>query len=309
MSTTPVHPVLLINPRSGGGKAQRFDLVTQCRTRGIEPVVMKEGGDLASLAAAAVSAGADVIGMAGGDGSQAIVASVASGHDLPYVCIPSGTRNHFALDIGVDRDDVIGALDAFHHGFERPIDLGQVNGRVFVNNASIGLYGEIVQSPEYRDAKLRTVIEMLPEFIGPGGAPFDLRFAEPSGATYDSAQVVLVSNNRYQLDPLGLQGTRGTMDDGTLGVVVVPNALPLGRVREWATPRFDIDSGASIDVGLDGEAIKLEPPLRFDSLPAALRIRTPAARRERRPPRLKRTLRSKADVPVGRHRSEGPGRL
>ena len=281
-STTPARPVLLINPRSGGGKARRFDLVTRCRAQGVEPVVMKDGDDLAALAGAAVSSGADVIGMAGGDGSQGIVASIASRHDIPYVCIPSGTRNHFALDIGVDRDDVIGALDAFHHGSERRIDLGRVNGRIFVNNASIGLYGEIVQSPEYRDAKLRTVIEMLPELIGPGATPFDLRFADPGGSAYDRAQVVLVSNNRYQLDPLGPQGTRGAMDDGTLGVVVVPDAPPLGRVREWTTPRFEVDSAAGIDVGLDGEAVKLEPPLRFDSLRAALRIRIPAHGREPR---------------------------
>jgi Diacylglycerol kinase catalytic domain len=200
---------LFVNPRSGGGKAQRYDLVAQCRARGIEPVVMKEGDDLASLSAAAVSSGADVIGMAGGDGSQAIVAAVASRRDIPYVCIPAGTRNHFALDVGVDRDDVIGSLDAFQRGSERRIDLAQVNGRVFVNNASIGFYGKVVQSPEYRDAKLRTVIEMLPDLLGPGAAPFDLRFSDPSGAEYESAQLVLVSNNRYQLDPLGTQGTRG----------------------------------------------------------------------------------------------------
>jgi len=287
-STTPMRPVLLINPRSGGGKAQRYDLVTLCRARGIEPVVMKEGDDLASLAAAAVSSGADVIGMAGGDGSQAIVAATASGHDVPYVCIPTGTRNHFALDIGVDRENVIGALDAFHYGSERRIDLGQVNGRIFVNNASIGLYGRIVQSPEYREAKLRTVIEMLPELLGPAAMPFDLRFVDPSGASYNRAQLVLVSNNRYQLDPLGSQGTRGTMDAGTLGVVVVPDAPPLRRWREWTAARFELDSGASIDVGLDGEALKLDPPLRFDSLPGALRIRTPAHRREQRPPPLRR---------------------
>ena len=185
-NTGPVHPVLIVNPRSGGGKAQRYDLVGRCRARGIEPVVMKEGDDLASLAATAVSSGADVIGMAGGDGSQAIVAAVASRHDIPYVCIPAGTRNHFALDIGVDREDVIGALDAFHHGSERRIDLAQVNGRVFVNNASIGFYGKVVQSPEYRDAKLRTVIEMLPDLLGPGAAPFDLRFTDPGGAEYES---------------------------------------------------------------------------------------------------------------------------
>jgi len=250
---------------------------------------MKVGDDLGSLAAAAVSSGADVIGMAGGDGSQAIVAAVASRHDIAYVCIPAGTRNHFALDIGVEREDVIGALDAFHSGSERRIDLAQVNGRVFVNNASIGVYGKVVQSPEYRDAKLRTVIEMVPELVGPGAAPFDLRFTDPSGVEYETAQLVLVSNNRYQPDPLGAQGTRGTMDRGMLGVVVVPDGPPLGRWREWTTFRFEIDSRDTIDVGLDGEPIRLEPPLRFESLPAALRIRTPAGRRHLGPPPLRRS--------------------
>jgi diacylglycerol kinase family enzyme len=157
--------------------------------------------------------------------------------------------------------------------------LGQANGRTFVNNASIGLYGKIVQSPEYRDAKLRTVIESLPDMLGPGASSFDLRFADPGGAEYRRAQVVLVSNNAYRLDPPGAQGNRGTMDDGTLGVVVVPDEPPLHRWREWTTARFEIDSGDSIDVGLDGEAMRFEPPLRFESLPLALRIRTPAGRR------------------------------
>ena len=249
--------------RGRRGKAERYGLVARCRARGIEPVVMTEGDDLASLAAAALSSGADMIGMAGGDGSQAIVAAVASRHDIPHVCIPAGTRNHFAVDIGVDREDVIGALDAFHHGSERRIDLAQVNGRVFVNNASIGFYGKVVQSPEYRDAKLRTVIEMLPDLLGP---PPALRPAlqRPGGTEYERAELVLVSNNPYQLDPLGAQGTRGTMDEGTLGVVVVPDGPPLRPLREWTTPRFEIDSGATIDLGLDGEAVSLEPPLRFD---------------------------------------------
>ena len=157
-----------------------------------------------------------------------------------------------------------------------------------MNNASIGFYGKVVQSPEYRDAKLRTVIEMLPDLLGPGAVPFDLRFSDPGGVQYETAQLVLVSNNRYQLDPLGVQGTRGAMDGRTLSVVVVPDGPPLRRVREWTTFRFEIDSGDTIDVGLDGEALRLEPPLLFESLPAALRIRTPAGRRHPAPPPLRR---------------------
>ena len=95
--------------------------------------------------------------MAGGDGSQAIVAAMAAEAGLPYACIPAGTRNHFALDLGVDRDDVVGALDALVDGRERRVDLAEVNGRVFVNNVSLGVYAEAVQREGYREAKLRTI--------------------------------------------------------------------------------------------------------------------------------------------------------
>ena len=143
--------VLIVNPRSGGGKAARFDLVAECRARGIDPILFEPGDDLTTLATAAVRAGADALGMAGGDGSQAAVAAVAAEHDLPYVCVPAGTRNHFALDLGIDRNDVVGALDAFSDGHERRIDLGRVNGRAFVNNVAMGVYGAVVQSSAYRD--------------------------------------------------------------------------------------------------------------------------------------------------------------
>ena len=135
----PQHPVLIMNPWSGGGKVEKWSLVKECGARGIEPVVLARGDDLLQLAEDAVARGADVIGMAGGDGSQALVASVASRHDVPHVCIPAGTRNHFALDLGLDRDDVVGALDAFGEAVERRIDLATVNGSVFVNNASMGI--------------------------------------------------------------------------------------------------------------------------------------------------------------------------
>ncbi len=107
--------------------------------------------------------------MAGGDGSQAIVAMVAAELDLPYACIPSGTRNHFALDLGVDRDDVVGALDALVNGGERLVDLAEVNGRVFVNNVSLGLYADAVQRPGYREAKLHTLLDTVPDVLGPRG--------------------------------------------------------------------------------------------------------------------------------------------
>jgi diacylglycerol kinase family enzyme len=234
-----------------------------------------------------VAGGADAIGMAGGDGSQATVADVAAAHDLPYVCVPAGTRNHFALDIGVDRNDLVGAVDAFPAGTERRVDLADVNGRVFVNNVSMGMYGRIVQSPAYRDAKFRTVIEMLPQLLGPGREPFDLQLTGPDGVGYEGADLVLVSNNPYVLDRLEPQGTRGAMDRGTLGVVMVPSGPRFHRVLDWAVPALRVDSNEPVSVGLDGEALILEPPLLFRSRASALRIRVPT-RRHHRPPTLPR---------------------
>jgi hypothetical protein len=132
----------VLHPKSGGGKAERFDVAGEARSRGIEPVELQRDDDLGVIVRDAIARGADAVGMAGGDGSQAVVAAIAAEHGLPYVCVPAGTRNHFALDLGVDRDDVVGALDAFTKGGERVVDLAEVNERVFVNNVSLGVYAE-----------------------------------------------------------------------------------------------------------------------------------------------------------------------
>jgi hypothetical protein len=134
--------VLLMNPKSGGGKVERFDLVGEAKNRGIEPILLQPGDDLRVLAREA-AASTDVIGMAGGDGSQALVAQVAMERDVAFVCVPAGTRNHLALDLGLDRDDVAGALDAFDSEVEHRVDLAFVNERIFVNNVSLGVYAEI----------------------------------------------------------------------------------------------------------------------------------------------------------------------
>jgi diacylglycerol kinase family enzyme len=281
-----------MNPKSGGGKAVKFNLAEECVARGIQAVVLGPGDDLLQLAESAIEGGADVIGMAGGDGSQALIATVASRAGIPHVVVPAGTRNHFALDLGLDREDVVGALDAYGEASERTIDLATVNGRVFVNNASLGLYAEIVQSPEYRDAKIRTASEMLPDLLGPDAQPLDLRYTGPSGEAHTTAQMVLVSNNPYQLADLSGIGTRERIDLGELGVVTaqIEGALAAeqfvalnaaGQIRrfpgwrEWTAARFRIDSGGPVQIGVDGEAMSLDPPLVFESVPGALRVRLP----------------------------------
>jgi diacylglycerol kinase family enzyme len=278
----PQHPVLFYNPKSGGGKAEKFHLAEEARARGIESIELKLGTDLEQLVRGAVADGADALAMAGGDGSQAVVAMVAAEQDLPYACIPAGTRNHFALDLGVDRDDVVGALDAFVGGRERRVDLAEVNGRVFVNNVSIGLYAEAVQREEYRDAKLRTILDTLPEVLGPEGNGLDLRWTGPGGREHSSGAVILVSNNRYRLGRAVGSGTRPSIDDGLLGIAVA-SAPGEGRTliqrpwQEWTTPAFEVDADGPIAAGIDGEAVILDAPLRFRILPAALRVRIASA--------------------------------
>ncbi|HEX5615737.1 MAG TPA: diacylglycerol kinase family protein [Acidimicrobiia bacterium] len=275
MVPRPTRPALIINQRSGGGKAERYDLATQCWTRGIEPIVFQPGDDLAALATAAVADGADALGMAGGDGSQAAVAAVAIAHDLPFVCVPAGTRNHFAFDIGVDRRDVVGALDAFAAGEERRIDVARVNGRVFLNNAALGLYAAIVDSPEYREHKVQTAIATMAARLGPDVAQFDLRFTDPAGRRHDGADLVVVSNNRYAPAPRPGRGTRGEVDAGVLGVIAVTGPPPRG-ITEWTAPTLRVESATTVALGIDGESVHLEPPLDFESVPLALRIRTRA---------------------------------
>ncbi|MFN8114271.1 MAG: diacylglycerol kinase family protein [Solirubrobacterales bacterium] len=276
----PEHPVLFFNPRSGGGKAERFGLAEEAARRGFAVVELRAGDDLADLVRAAVADGADALAMAGGDGSQAVVAEIAAELGLPYACIPAGTRNHFACDLGVDRDDVAGALDAFVDGGERRVDLGEVNGRVFVNNVSLGLYASAVQRAGYRDAKIRTLLEAVPEMVGPQGTGLDLVWAGPGGHEHHSGVAILVSNNRYRLGRAVGSGTRPRIDDGLLGVTVF--GAPRGRGgggglqrpwREWSAPEFEAGAAHPVPAGIDGEAATLEAPLRFRIRPGVLRVR------------------------------------
>jgi diacylglycerol kinase family enzyme len=274
----PRHPVLFVNPRSGDGRAARVGLVEAAEQRRIETVVLGPGDDLEQLVRDAVGRGADGLAMAGGDGSQALVATIAAEHDLPYACIPSGTRNHFALDLGVDREDVVGALDAFSNGGERYVDLGEVNGRVFVNNVSLGVYAEAVSQERYRESKLRTLLDTLTETLGPDGAASELRWTGPDGAKQVSTALMLISNNVYLLGPTLGSGTRPRLDDGMLGIVDFHPPVPgegqgAARWRELTATELEIDCDGPVPVGVDGEALTLEPPLRFRIRPRALKVR------------------------------------
>jgi diacylglycerol kinase family enzyme len=301
------HPVLIVNPRSGDGAAERAGVAAAARERGIDVVELEEGDDLGELARRAVRHGADVLGMAGGDGSLALVASVAMAAHIPFVCVPAGTRNHFALDLGLDRSDLIGALDAFGEAVQRRIDTAVVNGRRFLNNVSMGAYGEVVSSEDYRDNKIGVALQTLPDLIGPDAEPLDLRFTDGTGTDRESAVVIHVSNNSYDLAPhLGF-GSRPSLVDGELGLVAVVSdhvGVP-PRVLTWQAPSFDVASDAPVAAGIDGEYVELDPPVRFRVEPLALRVRmsrdaagvSPAAKR---PSLTVRTLRRLVAVAGGK---------
>jgi diacylglycerol kinase family enzyme len=270
----PRRPVLFVNPRSGGGAAARAAIAERARERGIEVTILGPGQSLAALARAAAS-DADALGMAGGDGSLATVAAAAAAHGLPFICIPAGTRNHFALDVGIDRHDLVGALDAFTDGVEREIDAADVNGRMFLNNVSLGVYGEAVRRPAYRDAKVRTLLDTARAVAGPGAQPPELHLVDDQGREHRQLAVVLVSNNPYALERPLVRGSRPALDTGQLGVVVVdlPDASPPPPGRAWSVPHLEIGGTAPVHAGVDGEPADLTPPLRFTTLPAALRVR------------------------------------
>jgi diacylglycerol kinase family enzyme len=269
-------PVLFVNPQSGGGRAARASLVERARERGIHALVLHPHQDLAALVDEAVAEGADALGMAGGDGSLAVVAAAARAHELPIVCVPGGTRNHFALDLGVDRHDLVDALDAFgDHGVERSIDVAEVNGRVFLNNVSLGIYGEAVQQTAYRDAKMRTLLETTAEVLGPSRAAPEVLLVDDLGREHRDPAVVLVSNNPYALDRPVAPGTRPRLDGGELGIVLLDRPRPGADrpARVWSATRLAVDATGSVHVGVDGEAVELDAPLAFVIRPGALRVR------------------------------------
>ena len=272
----PRRPVLFVNPKSGGGKATRAGLAAQARERGVEVIILRRDDNLAALVDEVVAGGANVLGVAGGDGSLAVVAAAAVAHGLPFVCVPAGTRNHFALDLGIDRGNLIGSLDAFTNGIDRRVDVAEVNGRLFLNNVSLGIYGEAVRRPTYREAKARTLLATAAEVLGPSAAVADLEVADDQGHVRHNPAIVLVSNNPYAVDPPDAPGTRPRLDSGRLGVVVLDMPGAGGSPgRTWTATQVDVSASGPLHAGVDGEAVDLSSPLRFVIRPSALRVRIP----------------------------------
>jgi len=294
----PKRAFLIMNPRSGGGKVAKFGLKEKAEALGAEVALLEGPGivDVADLARQAVVAGADLLGVAGGDGTQALVAGIAAEHDLPFLVISAGTRNHFAMDLGLDRDNPAACLNALtSDGVEQRIDLGIIGGRTFVNNASFGAYAEVVENPAYRDDKRGTTLQVLPDLLsGHRGAKLT---AQAGDTTITGPQALLVSNDPYELSDIAGLGRRARLDAGTLGVVAVTvnNALQAaGLLRGARGPglitltarEVVVDADApEIPVGIDGETVLMPTPVRCTVRPKALRVRVPRDRPGVRPPK------------------------
>ena len=293
----PKRAFLIMNPRSGGGKVAKFGLKEKAEALGAEVALLEGPGivDVAVLARRAVADGADLLGVAGGDGTQALVAGIAAEHDLPFLVISAGTRNHFAMDLGLDRDDPATCLDALTDGVEQRIDLGIIGDRTFVNNASFGAYAEVVESPAYRDDKRGTTLQMLPDILnGHRGAKLSATAGE---ATITGPQALLVSNGPYEMGDIAGLGRRARLDAGTLGVVAVTvnSALQAATLLRGARGQglttltagdVVVDAEApEIPVGIDGETVMMPTPVRCTIQPKALRVRVPRNRPGIPPPK------------------------
>jgi diacylglycerol kinase family enzyme len=280
-----------MNPRSGGGKVGKFRLDQKAIALVAEVALLDgpEHVDVAELARRAVANEADLLGVAGGDGTQALVAGVAAEHDLPFLVVSAGTRNHFAMDLGLNREHPDADLEALSDGVEVRLDLGVIGGRTFVNNASFGAYAEVVQSPAYREDKAGTTLQMLPDLLSGHQGP-QLVVRIDGEVTIEGPKALLVSNNHYELgDPAGL-GRRVRLDTGELGVVAVTvdsaaqaagliRGRQAGGLRTFVAREVVIESDAhEISVGIDGEAVMMPTPVRCTIRPGALRVRVPKDR-------------------------------
>jgi diacylglycerol kinase family enzyme len=262
------HSFLVINPRSGRRPRHAGKLVAAARKLGIEPHLLAEGEDPGEIARAS---GAEILGMAGGDGSLSPVAQVALDTGAAFVCVPLGTRNHFARDLGLDRNDPLAALEAFAGGSERRVDVGRVADRLFLNNVSFGAYAGLVHEREHHRrrgealARARALLKV---------ARNHQRLHARTNGENVRARVLLIGNNRYDVDLFTL-GRRERLDEGVLQLWAAAGWLPTAW-EEQVAERFRIEvPGGRVHAAIDGEPAVLDSPLELESVAQALRVLVP----------------------------------
>jgi diacylglycerol kinase family enzyme len=261
--------LLLINPRAGRARPSAEELRAEAERLGVEARVVGESENAAEIAR---TASADVLGAAGGDGSVASVAAVAVERDLPFVCVPFGTRNHFARDVGLDRGDPFAALGAFD-GEERRVDMVRVGDRRFLNNVSLGVYASLVHRREHHRKRGEVLAGLRALWLGLGRQRGV--WAELDGEPV-RARIVLVANNAYRLSLFSI-GERERLDEGRLHLYAAKGVLPHAW-EERDGERFLLEApGERLAAAIDGEPVELETPLELAVEPGALRVLLPRA--------------------------------
>jgi diacylglycerol kinase family enzyme len=293
--------VVIINAASGV-RDRKLDeesarIAAGLKAGGVEASILQvEGPRLTEAAGEAAAGGAEAVVMAGGDGTMSAGATALAGGDCPMGVLPLGTLNHFARDLGIPQD-LDGALQVVAAGFVRRVDVGEANGRVFLNNASIGLYPHAVVVREKQQdekgtgkwlAMCRAALETLRRF-----PLVRVTLSLPRGAVRVTTPLVFIGNNRYEMSLLSL-GKREALDAGELWLYVASHRGRIGflslalravmgrldQARDFlgvAVPEVAIeDRRRVIPIAFDGEVCEVDSPLRCRSRPAALPVIVPA---------------------------------
>jgi YegS/Rv2252/BmrU family lipid kinase len=284
--------IVILNETSGasGGARKVTRVVKSLRKAGISPrvTVVSRGSRTTELAARVVSEGERTVVAAGGDGTIGAVAEGIAGTDAALGVIPLGTFNHFAKDLGIPVD-MDAAVHTIAEGYAIEVDAGEVNGRIFINNSSIGLYPSIVvRRRKRRSGKwmaLAWAVAAVPRRL----PSFNLTLTADGRTVAGSTPLVFVGNNEYEVEGLGL-GRRRRLDSGRLCLYMAPQhparlllrALA-GRARQdtdffaMAASEIRIEARLSmLAVALDGEVALMRTPLHYRARPGALRVIVPA---------------------------------
>ena len=288
--------VVLHNLESGTRRIDTDRIAALMQAAGLQACVKGVmPAELADAAAAAVRDGAHTIVAAGGDGTVGTVASVVAESRRTFGVLPVGTLNHFARDAGIPLD-LVAAVQTIAGGRTRQVDIGQVNGRNFLNNCSIGLYPRIVKRRDgqrHRLGRGRWFAMALAAISVFRRYPLVKVTVQIDGRTVRcTSPLVFVGNNRYEINLLDL-GRRRALDGGVLSVYLAnaPSRWSFLRMmlrgltgrlhqdRDFQTmlvTSFTIESRKKrLRVAIDGEVVRIKPPLTFHSKAGALRVVAP----------------------------------
>jgi diacylglycerol kinase family enzyme len=286
----------ILNSAAGGARQVREVLAHAFAQAGtdVQIVDLRGRSDATALARKAVAEGSQLLLAGGGDGTVSAVAAALIGTDAALGVLPLGTLNHFAKDLRIPLDLEAAVATSFH-GQVAFVDVGEVNGRIFLNNSSLGIYPGVVLERETRQRGGRGKWVAFAEavaFVFKRYSPLRVRTELDEATTLPaSTPFVFVGNNRYQTAGLHV-GERVSLDGGTLWVCQAPHAgrakllrLALQAVIGRSNPRelviletseFWVRPRArTLRVATDGEVNRMDTPLHFRSRPRALRVMVP----------------------------------